>query len=259
MSLSSRPWGRNYTLDDIASMPVPQPTKTYTPVPQATLYKMWSTDLAEVGYNIQSEEHWASNDKDEFISIVTVGRPNNRDGVGEWSWQAALINSYNKQVSIRTAVGASVFVCTNGCLSAEFAMRAKHTTHVWDRIEGFIARSVDNMSERLNSINRLFLAYKAADASSDRQVEHVICRAYKSGIIPASGIGQVLDHWWTPEHPEFKDRNVWSLYNAFTSYDRGRSLFQRTSRVNRLHALLEDEFAIGEATPQRYVESRLEN
>jgi hypothetical protein len=78
----------------------------------------------------------------------------------------------------------------------------------------------------------------------------VVCRAYNEGVVPASGIGQVLDHWKTPEHAEFKDRNVWSLYNAFTSYDRGRNMFERTTRTNRLQNILNEEFGINSVTPQ---------
>jgi hypothetical protein len=247
--LKGHAWGKNYSIEEISEMPLPAPTKTYSPVPQASLYKMWSTRVVSAGYNISGEEHWATNDKDVFVSLITISAPSIDNTV--LRWQAALINSYNKQVSIKTAVGANVFVCTNGCLSAEFMHRTKHTGGVWGRLEEFLFDSVDNIGVRIRAIANLFDKYKQADASSDRQVDHLVCKAYRAGIIPASGVGQVLDHWRTPEHPEFKDRNVWSLYNAFTSYDRGRSMFERSSRVNRLHGLLNDEFQIDAATPQQ--------
>lgn len=246
---STSRWGSNYSIEDIGRMPVPHATASYQPVPQAVLYKMWGTRMEQAGYRISREQHWASQDQDVFLSLITIQAPSIDNGM--YSWQAALINSYNRQVSIKTAVGAEVFVCTNGCLSAEFMLRTKHTGGVWDRLESFVSDSVKSVGYRIDSIRDMFNRYQEVDVSSDRLVDHVVCDAYRNNVIPASGIGQVLDHWRTPEHAEFKPRNLWSLYNAFTSYDRGRSLFERTGRVNRLHSLFKDKFGLDAETPQQ--------
>lgn len=249
-------WGTAHGIDSIDTLPVPHATATYQPVPHGGLYRMWSERLERAGYRITSEEHWVTNDCDVFLSKVSIESASLPTGLG-FKWQTALINSYNRQVAIKSAMGANVFVCTNGCLSAEFMMRTKHTGGVWERLNGFVNDSVRTVEYRANAIFRQFQRYTETDASSGRQVDHVVCEAYRNGIIPASGIGQVLDHWKTPEHAEFLPRNVWSLYNAFTSYDRGRSVFERTSRTNRLHDLLNREFNIDGQTPQAVTNSLL--
>jgi hypothetical protein len=242
-------WGRVQGLSEIDTLDIPAATNTYQPVPHGGLYRMWSERLERAGYRITDEEHWVTNSDDVFLSKVSIESSVLPSGLG-FKWQTALINSYNRQVAIKTAMGANVFVCTNGCLSAEFMMRTKHTGGVWERLNTFVTDSVRTVEYRASVIFRQFERYNQTDASSDRQVDHVVCEAYRQNIIPASGIGQVLDHWHTPEHAEFKPRNVWSLYNAFTSYDRGRSMFDRTARTNRLHSLLNREYAIAGDTPQ---------
>lgn len=243
------PWGSKYSIVDIDNMPVPAATSSYQPVPQGTLFHLWTDRMSKAGYMLTEDEHWVTNDKDVFISKVRVTAPWLASGMG-FTWEAAMINSYNRQVAIKNAVGANVFVCTNGCLSAEYMMRTKHTSGVFDRLNMYIERCVTTFAVRAQTINNLFDGFRNTDASSDRQVDHVVCRAYRENIIPASGIGQVLDHWRRPEHAEFKDRNVWSLYNAFTSYDRGRNMFERGTRTNRIQEILKDEFKINEALPQ---------
>jgi hypothetical protein len=243
------PWGSRVSIEEISRMPVPEATASYMPVRQDTLFNSWTATLERYGYHIAHDEHWVTKGMDVFISKVRVTAPWLPTGMG-FTWETAMINSYNKQVAVKNAVGTTVFVCTNGCLSAEYLMRTKHTTNVWERLQRYIDQSVVTLEKRAASINRLFTAFQSTDAGSDRQVHHVVCRAYNEGVVPASGIGQVLDHWKTPEHAEFKDRNVWSLYNAFTSYDRGRNMFERTTRTNRLQNILNEEFGINAVTPQ---------
>jgi hypothetical protein len=223
-------------------------------VQHVRLFNTWAAAMTRSGYAIEAEEHFATNKEDVFLSKISVRSLHLPIGMG-FRWQVALINSYNRQVAIKTAMGAEVYVCTNGCLSAEYLMRTKHTSNVFSRIDGFVENSVRTVNHRANVIFEQFMRYLDTDAGSDRQVHHVVCQAYQQGIIPASGIGQVLDHWRTPEHDEFRPRNVWSLYNAFTSYDRGRSPFERSTRVNRLHKILNTEFGIEGQTPQEVANS----
>jgi hypothetical protein len=61
-------------------------------------------------------------------------------------------------------------------------------------------------------------------------------------IIGAAATMRVLGHWEEPEHPEFKDRSVDSLYNAFTSNDRGRNVITQASRFGRLDNILNARF-----------------
>ena len=51
---------------------------------------------------------------------------------------------------------------------------------------------------------------------SDAQANDIMIQALDAGIVSGRTLPYALKEWRTPRHPEFQDRNAWSLYNAFT-------------------------------------------
>ena len=62
----------------------------------------------------------------------------------------------------------------------------------------------------------------------------------KAGALPKSKIMDVVNQWESSDHPEFWDRNVNSLYNAFTEVYKG-NLVQLPNRSDALHSVLDSE------------------
>ena len=58
--------------------------------------------------------------------------------------------------------------------------------------------------------------------------------------MPKSKIIDVVDQWESSDHPEFWDRNVNSLYNAFTEVYKG-NLVALPNRSDALHSVLDGE------------------
>ena len=58
-----------------------------------------------------------------------------------------------------------------------------------------------------------------------------------------SYIPKVLGEWREPSHPEFMERNVWSLQNSFTEVFKGR-VDLLPERTARLHGLLDWEVGL---------------
>jgi hypothetical protein len=48
----------------------------------------------------------------------------------------------------------------------------------------------------------------------------------------------VLEEWRRPKHPEFADRNAWSLFNAFTEVQKG-GLWRLPRRTEALHGVMD--------------------
>lgn len=49
----------------------------------------------------------------------------------------------------------------------------------------------------------------------------------------------VLHYWREPFQEEFQERNIWSLFNAFTESLKGGNLAELPKRTAGLHALLD--------------------
>ncbi len=65
-------------------------------------------------------------------------------------------------------------------------------------------------------------------------------RAYQAGAIPKTKVTDVVDQWEKSDHPAFWNRNMNSLYNAFTEVYKG-NLVALPNRSDALHSVLDTE------------------
>lgn len=75
---------------------------------------------------------------------------------------------------------------------------------------------------------------------SCREGDHLVLEAAHRGVIPSSLILDVSKEWRTPRHPEFKERNGWGLYNAFTEHAKRKSPSQQVKIIEGAKSLLLD-------------------
>ena len=66
----------------------------------------------------------------------------------------------------------------------------------------------------------------------------LIIKAVRAGALPKSKVLDVADQWASSDHLEFRDRNVNSLYNAFTEVYKG-NLVALPNRSDALHSVLD--------------------
>jgi hypothetical protein len=88
--------------------------------------------------------------------------------------------------------------------------------------------------------------YKETECTQD-DARFLIIEAVKNGVIAKAHVLDVLEHFNNPEHVEFKEDNVWSLENAFTSFGRGRSLFDQGQKMSNLTKIIDQRFYSEEA------------
>lgn len=260
---TNRKWGEAHgSLDHIRRIPVPPRTDTYVPVPQDTLFTMWSDAMQKAGFSLSDAVHWTNGH--QFMSLVGITRDDlgiNSENLtvtnADFFYTAGLLNSYDKTRAVSTGVGTQVFICSNGMFSAEMKLKTRHTLNVFDRLDEFVAKSVQTTSARAAAIRDMFSEYArtAVDTDDPSLIDHVLVEAARQDIIPGSGIMEVYKHWTQPEHREFEEPTVWALYNAFTSYNRGRSMFVSADRYARLHGLFKRSFSLISSTPEELVDT----
>ena len=81
-------------------------------------------------------------------------------------------------------------------------------------------------------------AYKSREIKN-AEANDIIINACKAGAVPKSKVMDVVDQWESSDHPEFWDRNVNSLYNAFTEIYKG-NLTALPNRSQALHSVLDN-------------------
>ena len=81
--------------------------------------------------------------------------------------------------------------------------------------------------------------YKKRHITS-RVAHDIIVRALDEGAIVSRRIPHVLEEWRNPRHNEFKKRNAWSLFNAFTESMKSANRIQtHVSRTSKLHKVFD--------------------
>jgi hypothetical protein len=71
----------------------------------------------------------------------------------------------------------------------------------------------------------------------DRRAHDLIIRAVDCRAITTSQVPKVVDEWRNPTQREFRPRNLWSLFNAFTEAYKGQSPAITMNRSEALHGL----------------------
>jgi hypothetical protein len=145
----------------------------------------------------------------------------------------------DKSFPLGFAAGSRVFVCDNLAFSSELLVRRKHTRHGMKAFATAISNAVAGLvsfkvaeEQRIRRMVELEL--------SDAQASHLILSAYRRGIISTLQLPGVCKEWEEPSHDEFKPRNAWSLFNAFTEVLKPRavaapqSFVAQTIRLNGL-------------------------
>jgi hypothetical protein len=67
----------------------------------------------------------------------------------------------------------------------------------------------------------------------------MLIAALDVSVLNPTTLPKVLNSWRNPEHPEFKDRNLWSGFNAFTEHYKGTAMNELAKRTLALHALFD--------------------
>jgi hypothetical protein len=124
-----------------------------------------------------------------------------------------LRNSVDKSYALSVLAGARVLVCSNGVLSAEFIVSRKHTSGI--RLNESIDRALDSFMSSVRSFTELHERLRMKTIGLDAAKALVVDMAI-AGALPSSHVVDVVNEFESPRHDEFRDRNLWSLYNATT-------------------------------------------
>lgn len=231
-------------LKDIASIPVPAATETFTPVAQIDLWSSVQRAFATYGYRMDNELHQVHRKRPLFVSSMDVHHLNLPDTGGSVKWTIAVMNSYDKSMSARIIFGGRVYVCSNGLIIADRVLRTKHTTHVWDRLPSLIGNAVDAFEAEVCRYQHEQNRLKEVTVSTDSIAMFTVDIARK-GILPKS---QMLDFYEETVAPSFDYQTpnlcLWNLQAAYTHLAKTMNPVERPQRVMAFDRVLRETYAM---------------
>lgn len=204
--------GREVTLEELAAVPVPEPTSRWYPIGHATVIETVTRQLEIVGLTIERTSYGLSKDDGRMFATFDLGM----EIVPGVTLAAGVRNSIDKSFPLGFCAGNRVCVCDNLAFSAELMVRRKHTRFGHDRFKADITDTVGRLAafraaevERIVRMQGLTL--------TDTEAESFMLRAYEHDFIQARYMQKLIEAWREPAFEgELAERTAWSLFNCFT-------------------------------------------
>ena len=230
--------GQLKSRDEVFSVPLPETTASYMPLPNESLIERLEKHLAVEGITVTEERLALSPNGQRMFGLMAVSMP----GIAETDYRMVIgvRNSYDKSCSAGICIGASVIVCDNLSFRGSFATLArKHTVNLLKDLSWIITETVGSLPQRFAEQSECFRSYKEKDIP-DEQAHDLIIRLLDRKAINVTHVPHVLKEWREPSHEVFEEngKSLWRLFNAVTETVKG-DLWRLPARTRLSHDVLD--------------------
>lgn len=198
--------------EELALVPTPPATATHRPVPHEVIVAALVETFGFRNIGVIREEYAVSRDGMKMFGVLDLAT-----GFEGCRFSIGVRNSHDKSFRLAVTVGVRVLVCENMAFSGDFTpVLAKHSKNF--SLQDSLSIGVDRMQRNFEPMRRQVESWRTQQLST-ATAKLTIYRAFIEGDleIPRHLARRVHELYFTPQHPEFESRTMWSLSNAFTS------------------------------------------
>lgn len=204
--------GEVVTREQLDLIKVPEATDSYVPVSHYHLADRLNAFSADVlrDYALVGESYAVARQGNQMFAVLKFNREESDMGLS-----IAFRNSYDRSMSLGIAIGATVFVCDNLALEGDIVIMRKHTKNVWAELEDLAITTLYKSQKKFEQIvadARLLKGHVLQDDEAFRFMGML----FGHGIVSLRQLTVLKEQWLSPSHPEFRERNMWSFFNATT-------------------------------------------
>ena len=221
--------------DQLERVATPEAVGRWQPIGHAELAGQVRRGLEDAGMKVLTEAHALNKGGAQYFGLMQVAIDGHDND--DWGTVVGLRNAHDKRFPAALAMGNAVFICDNLAMTGEVVLARRHTTNILRDLPQVTARAVGRLGEFVGMTERRAATYREREMGN-AEAHDLIVRALDARAITTTMVPKVLAQWRAPSHPEFRDRNLWSLYNAFTETLKGR-LLQLPQRSEALHGVLD--------------------
>lgn len=230
---------RKVTREELKQIPIPEGTKTHQPLSHYEIIEVLEEALSFRYLKVSRDEYAVSPDGMKMFGVMDLNY-----GFTGGSFSIGLRNSNDKSMRLALTAGYRVFVCDNMAFSGDFTpLFHKHTRNL--ELKDSISIAVDRIHRGFKSLEGNVKDMHARFLT-DNDVRLLIYSAFMDRRIrgiPRNLMSLVHDNYFNPDHDAFKQRNLWSLSNAFTTAFKKLApmkQFEVTARLGSYLALVQD-------------------
>ncbi len=225
----------------LALVPTPDPEGRWMPIPHFALVEQLDKSLATRNMKIASETYKLDKNGTRMFAMIQV---TNCVPTEDFGFAIGLRNAHDKMLRAGLAVGMGVFVCSNLSFNGEIVIGRKHTKQIMNDLPGLMDGAIERLGLKWSVQGETVKAYKETGISK-QQGHDLLIECARQEVFPRTKLMDVIEEWESPRHPEFKDRNLWALFNAVTENlkprekSTGSTLWILPERTRKLHQLFD--------------------
>jgi hypothetical protein len=205
-----------YDSKDVAllcNIPVPEETKTYKPVSHKELIDLTGEALNDAGFVLDNSYYTYTHNGNVLVNKMVIKNVSDSQMQLQIAWQ----NSYNKQVSLKFAIGVNVMVCSNGCVSGDMgAYKRKHTGDIAEITPKIIREYISSAGDKFRDIQIERDMMKNIEISKRTKAE-LIGRLYlEEKIINSTQLNIIQREFENPTFDYGSENSLWETYQYVT-------------------------------------------
>ena len=197
----------------LRTIPAPQPTATWKPIPHIDVAEAILNSARDAGYIPAREEYAVNKEGSKLFGVITFQADG--DLFTETTKMIGFRHANDKSMSLSLTIGARVFVCDNMCFAGERVLRHKHSIHFDITME--VPRLFENLDAKFVEFGNTVEVMKHSPLGIS-DARSIVVDSALQGIVAPKYVVPIVEAYEQPEHADaFPVGNRWSLYNAFTS------------------------------------------
>lgn len=222
--------------DELDAVEAPPPTETWFPLQHGQVLDTVLATLQGSGFEVRSCQLSLTQGNARFFGTLDLSAA----VAGGTTLAVGVRNSVDKTFPLGFCAGCRVFVCDNLAFRSELLVARKHTLNGNVRFQEAIALAVQSLGQ-FREAEALRIEHMRGCHLSGPDADSLMLQSYERGIISLRTLPLVIEAWRKPAFPDFEERNLWSLMNAFTGVVKHRAMTnpqQFALQTIRLNALL---------------------
>jgi hypothetical protein len=203
----------NTTKELIMNTPVPVQTRTYKPVSHSQLIDLTLNSISKAGFTLDKETYSSAVDGQVANGRFSISNVADSEMQLQIGWQ----NSYNKQLTLKFAIGTHILVCSNGCVSGDFgAFKKKHVGEIQSFTPSAIVDYIAQAGEAFTLMQQQRESMKQIEITKRTKAELVGRMMLEEQFITSTQLNIISRELKAPTHDYNAKDSLWELYNYTT-------------------------------------------
>lgn len=201
------------TETNLRSVILPQQTDTYKPVSHSQLIDLIGESVDKAGFKISNALYTSAMDGQIANARYRIENVKDSEMGLEIGWQ----NSYNKSLTLKFAIGATVFICKNGMVRGDMGtLKRKHTGDVQQLTPLVITESIKAAGDKFKLMQDEREMLKTIEIDTRIAAELVGRMIVEEHIISSTQLNTIKSELRKPSFNYNADRSLWELYQHTT-------------------------------------------